>query len=418
MSIGIYGVGFVGKEVAELAVERGRSVACVDVDPSVVERIEAEEYLAVGDHERVSATTDGAAVAAEADTCLVTVPTPVDRAERVDLGPLRAASETIAEGLRSRDAPEPCLVVVESTIPPGTARREIAEVFDTYGLELGTDYYLAAVPERVDPGNEAWPLERIPRVVGALSEPGLERATAFYDNLLDAEVHPVDSVEIAEVSKIVENAFRDINIAFANEIAVSLDSLDVDARSAIEAAATKPFGFMSFDPGAGVGGHCIPVDPHLLIGEAEDAGFTHELLTVARTINSRMPEYVADMTVDALTRERVLPQDATALLLGRAFKPDLADDRNSPYFGVREGLADYDVTVETYDPILAAESSVDSPYQPVDAVVVVTDHEAFADLDPERFAELGVSTVVDGRDAFDAEAVEAAGLRYEAVGEV
>ncbi|QLH82645.1 nucleotide sugar dehydrogenase [Halosimplex pelagicum] len=418
MSIGIYGVGFVGKEVAELAVERGRSVACVDVDPEVVERIEAEEYLAVDDHDRVSATTDGAAVAAEADTCLVTVPTPVDGAERVDLGPLRAASETIGEGLRGRDAAEPCLVVVESTIPPGTARREIAEVFDTYGLELGTDYYLAAVPERVDPGNEAWPLEAIPRVVGALSEPGLERATAFYDRLLDAEVHPVDSVEIAEVSKIVENAFRDINIAFANEIAVSLDSLDVDARSAIDAASTKPFGFMGFEPGAGVGGHCIPVDPHLLIGEAEDAGFTHELLSVARTINNQMPEYVADMTVDALTRERVLPQDATALLLGRAFKPDLADDRNSPYFPIREGLTDYDVTVETYDPVLAAESSVDSPYQPVDAVVVVTDHEAFADLDPERFADLGVSTVVDGRDVFDAEAVEAAGLRYDAVGEV
>ena len=418
MSIGIYGVGFVGKEVAELAVERGRSVACVDVDPEVVERIESGEYLAVDDQDRVSATTDGAAVAAEADTCLVTVPTPVDGAERVDLGPLRAASETIAEGLRGRDASEPCLVVVESTIPPGTARREIAEVFDTYGLELGTDYHLAAVPERVDPGNDDWPLEAIPRVVGALSEPGLERATAFYDRLLDAAVHPVDSVEIAEVSKILENAFRDINIAFANEIAVSLDSLDVDARSAIEAAATKPFGFMGFEPGAGVGGHCIPVDPHLLIGEAEDAGFTHELLTVARTINNQMPEYVADMTVDALTRERVLPQDATALLLGRAFKPDLADDRNSPYFGVREGLTEYDVDVETYDPVLTAESSVDSPYQPVDAVVVVTDHEAFADLDPERFADLGVSAVVDGRDVFDAEAVEAAGLRYDAVGEV
>jgi nucleotide sugar dehydrogenase len=418
MSIGIYGVGFVGKEVAELAVERGRSVACVDVDPEVVERIEAEEYLTVDDWERVTATTDGAAVAAEADTCLVTVPTPVDGAERVDLGPLRAASETIAEGLRGRDTAEPCLVVVESTIPPGTARREIAAVFDTYGLELGTDYHLAAVPERVDPGNEAWPLEAIPRVVGALTDEGLERASAFYDDLLDAEVHPVDSVEIAEVSKIVENAFRDINIAFANEIAVSLDSLDVDARSAIEAASTKPFGFMGFEPGAGVGGHCIPVDPHLLIGEAEDAGFTHELLTVARTINSQMPEYVADMTVDALTRERVLPQDASVLLLGRAFKPDLADDRNSPYFGVRDGLADYDVTVETYDPVLAAESSVDSPYQPVDAVVVVTDHESFTDLDPRRFADRGVSAVVDGRDVFDADAVEAAGLRYEAVGEV
>ena len=418
MSIGIYGVGFVGKEVAELAVARGRSVTCVDVDPAVVERIEAEEYLAVADHDRVSATTDGAAVAAEADTCLVTVPTPVDGAERVDLGPLRSAAETIGEGLRGREGTDPCLVVVESTVPPGTVRREIAEIFDTYGLERGVDYHLAAVPERVDPGNDEWPLEAIPRVVGALSEAGLERATAFYDDLLDAAVHPVDSVEIAEVSKIVENAFRDINIAFANEIAVSLDALDVDARAAIEAAGTKPFGFMGFEPGAGVGGHCIPVDPHLLIGEAEDAGFTHELLTVARAINNRMPEYVAEMTVDALTRERVLPQDASVLLLGRAFKPDLADDRNSPYFGIRAELADHDVTVETYDPVLPEASTVDSPYQPVDAVVVVTDHAEFADLDPERFADAGVSVVVDGRDALDAAAVEAAGLRYEAVGEV
>ncbi|WP_436909438.1 nucleotide sugar dehydrogenase [Halosimplex marinum] len=418
MSIGIYGVGFVGKEVAELAADRGRSVTCVDIDPEVVERIESEEYLAVEDWSSVSATTDGAAVASEADTCIVTVPTPLDDARRVDLTPLRAAAETIGEGLRSREASEPCLVVVESTVPPGTVRRELAEVFDTYGLTAGTDYYLGAAPERVDPGNDAWPLERIPRVVGALTDGGRDRIEAFYDGLLDAEVHPVDSVEIAEVSKIIENAFRDINIAFANEIAVSLDSLGIDAGSAIEAADTKPFGFMAFEPGAGVGGHCIPVDPHLLIGEAEDAGFTHELLTVARTINNQMPEYVADLTVDALTRERVFPQDAEVLLLGRAFKPDIADDRNSPYFPLRESLAEYDVDVETYDPVLEAERSVDSPYQSADAVVVVTDHDEFDGLDPERFAALGVSAVVDGRDVFDAEAVEAAGLRYEGVGRV
>jgi len=173
---------------------------------------------------------------------------------------------------------------------------------------------------------------------------------------------------------------------------------------------------MEFSPGAGVGGHCIPIDPHLLIGEAEDEGFTPELLTVARRINNQMPTHVTDLTIQALTREEVLPQNATVLLLGRAFKPDLPDERNSPYFEIREQLSEYDVTVETFDPVLDDASSVSSPYQSVDAVVVVTDHSEFTTLDPERFAELGVAAIIDGRDAFDAESVASSGIRYEGVG--
>ena len=416
MTIALYGVGFVGRDVAELVVERGRSLICVDIDHEVVDRINARSYLSVDDWHRVSATTDGTAAASRVSTCLVTVPTPLDSANTVDLSALRSAAETIASGLQKATSGEPTLVVIESTVPPGTVREAIAAIFERHGLERGTDFFLAAVPERVDPGTDEWPLEAIPRVAGALTSEGLTSAVELYDWLLDAHVHPVDTVEIAEASKVIENAFRDINIAFANEVALSLDSLGVDAQSTIDAAATKPFGFMAFEPGAGVGGHCIPIDPYFLINEAEDAGFRHELLTVARRINDRMPRYVADLTVRALTRAEMLPQDATALLLGRSFKPDLADDRNSPYFSIRDRLREYGVSTETYDPMLSDASSVDSPYQSVDAVVSVTDHSEFAELDPHRFANLGVATIVDGRNVFDPETVESVGLCYEGVG--
>jgi len=353
-------------------------------------------------------------VATVADVVVIAVPTPLDSSYTVDLSALRAATRDVAAGLD--DATGTPLVVVESTVPPRTTDTVVARILESAGHAVGEDVYLAHAPERIDPGDEEWPVEGLPRVVGAVTADGREVADAFYQEFLDAEVHVVGSPGVAEAAKIIENAFRDINIAFVNEIALLLEGLGVDATEALDAAATKPFGFMRFEPGAGVGGHCIPVDPHLLIDRANQSGFDHRMLKLARDINERMPERVARKTIEALNAARVPPYDATVLLLGKAFKPDVSDTRNSPYFDLNAELDRYDCTVETYDPMLEGESTVDSPYVDADAVVLVTAHEELTDLDPQGLAANGVTVLIDGRNALNSERIERAGITYVGVG--
>jgi nucleotide sugar dehydrogenase len=308
------------------------------------------------------------------------------------------------------------LVVVESTVPPLTTDTVVAGILESAGHAVGEDVYLAHVPERIDAGNEEWPVERLPRVVGAVTAEGREVADAFYWEFLDAEVHIVGSPGVAEAAKIIENAFRDINIAFVNEFALSLEGLGIDATETLAAAATKPFGFMRFEPGVGVGGQCIPVDPHLLIDRANQSGFDHRMLKLARDINEQMPKRVARKIIEALNAARVPPYDATVLLLGKTFKPDVSDTRNSPYFDLKAELDRYDCTVETYDPMLEEESTVDSPYVDADAVVLVTAHEELIDLDPKGLAANGVSVLIDVRNALNRERIERAGITYVGVG--
>ncbi|WP_254272260.1 nucleotide sugar dehydrogenase [Haloarcula marina] len=409
--LAVFGLGYVGSEVAMLASERGFEVTGVDTDSTVVQ---AAQDAPLTTSERFTATTDGAAAVTGADTVVVTVPTPIDSSFSVDLSALQAVCETVATGLP--ESPGGTLVVVESTIPPGTVSDIVAPAFEDLGHVPGQDVQLAHAPERIDPGNDEWSLAEIPRVVGADNDSGLDAAVTFYERLLDASIHPVSSTAAAAASKIIENAYRDINIAFVNEIATTLEQLGIDTTEVLDAADTKPFGFTRFSPGAGVGGHCIPIDPYFLIEKATSKDLNSRFLETAREINDKMPRYVADKTIHYLVRSGRLPQHASVLLLGKAFKPDIPDTRNSPYFPIRTALETYDVSIHTYDPLLPSESTVESPYQPVDAVVLVTDHEAFRGLDPERLADRGVEVVVDGRNVLDADAIRAAGLRYAGVG--
>lgn len=413
----VVGLGYVGAEVARLGAERGHQVTAVDVDRALVERINAGERFPADLSDRITATTDGVSGARDADTVVVAVPTPVDASRSLDLTILKAAMEAVSEGIAAGDPSETPQVVIESTIPPGTTRGVAKEILEAEGLVVGDEVHLSHAPERIDPGRDGWPIERIPRVVGSITEEGLSDALAFYDDLLHAEVHPTPSPEVAECAKIIENAFRDVNIAFVNELALSLDRLDVDVSAVLDAAATKPFGFMRFSPGVGVGGHCIPVDPYMLIEEAAKSDFDHRFLKLARDINDRMPRYVAEKTVKALLNARILPQESRVLLLGRAFKPEVADTRNTPHGPMARWLTDeYGVTVETYDPHVPEESTVESAYEPVDAVVLITAHEAFDDLDFERLAGAEVRVFVDGRNGFEESAVTGAGLAYVGVG--
>lgn len=413
----VLGLGFVGAEVARLGAEREFQVSAVDVDPDVVDTVNTGEMFPDQLNEQISATTDAKGTVASADSIVIAVPTPLDSGRSLNLSILSEAVLTTAEGIAGSSSDTPPLVVIESTIPPGTVRGVAMGIFEDQGLTVGEDVYLAHAPERIDPGSDGWPLERIPRVVGAVTDDGLNEVVRLYDELLEADVHPVPTPEVAECAKIIENAFRDVNIAFVNELALSLDRLQIDVSAVLDAAATKPFGFMRFSPGAGVGGHCIPVDPYMLIEEAAKSDFDHQFLKLARDINDRMPRYVAEKTVKALIKEGILPQDSRVLLLGKAFKPDVPDTRNTPHDQLAKWLCEeYGVTVESYDPVLSENSSVDSPYASVDAVVLVTAHEAFDDLDFRCLASEGVRLFVDGRNAFDSDEVKDSGLRYVGVG--
>jgi nucleotide sugar dehydrogenase len=414
--VGIIGLGYVGREVAKLAVNRGYDVVAFDIDEEVLTGLREGSLIEGVDPVDVDVVTDGATVGALADVVVLAVPTPLDSSYSVDLNPLVDATEAVAAGIVNNDSKP--LVVVESTVPPRTTETVVAKGIEATGHVVGEDCYLAHAPERIDPGNEEWSLERLPRVVGSMTDEGREVATAFFEEFLNAEVHSVSSPAEAEAAKIIENAYRDINIAFVNEIALSLEGLNIDAPSALDAAATKPFGFQRFNPGAGVGGHCIPVDPYLLIDSANrsESKFDHRLLKIARSVNDRMPVHVANRTVRALNDVRIPPYEARVLVLGKTFKPGVTDIRNSPYFRIVAELEEYDCRVETYDPLLPEDSTVTSPYVDADAVVLVTAHKELVNIDPARLAENGVSVVVDGRNAFDQSAIEREGLIYRGVG--
>lgn len=405
----IFGLGYVGREVASATSETAYSVIGVDKDPSVIAAIKNGNILANVDFEYI--TTDGKTAIADADIMVVAVPTPVNDEKIVGLTALREITDLVA----NTEYKEPPLFIVESTIPPGTISDIIVPKMEDAGMSVGEDIFVAHSPERINPGTE-WSITDIPRVVGATSDEGLHRTVNFYEKIIEADVYGVESPEIAEASKIIENAYRDVNIAFVNEIALALDHLDIDVNAALDAADTKPFGFKRFYPGIGVGGHCIPIDPYFLIRKSASEGFNNRFLKYAREVNDSMPSHIAQKTIKELNRANLLPKGSRVVLLGKAFKANVRDTRNSPYYDIKSELEEYGVKVETYDPNLPEDSTVNSPYSSADAVIVVTAHDEFESLSFERMATAGVQILVDGRNIYNPEKVREEGIIYTGVG--
>lgn len=412
-SLAVFGLGYVGREIASLALNRGMDVYGVDDDSAVIAALESKQPFHGAPGTFYPSTAEEDAVS-PAEAIMVAVPTPLLSSYEVDLSPLRSVCQSIAEALTPSDSPLP--IIIESTIPPGTISDVIVPIFKKENLVVGDDIFLAHVPERIDPNNDDWPLEDIPRVIGGMTPEGTRTVAEIYTQLLDAEVYEVGSTSVAAAAKIIENAYRDINIAFVNEIALTLDQLNLDVKEALDAAATKPFGFTRFSPGAGVGGHCIPIDPYFLMEKARYNGSNNRFLKSARSTNDYMPKYVAQKTIRTLVQEGTLPQDTTVLLLGKAFKPDVEDSRNSPYHTIYSELASYDMTIETYDPYLPDESTVNSEYSSADTVILVTAHQQFRNLSFDRLAQNGVNLFVDGRNIYNPEQTEAADIKYIGVG--
>src|SRR5262249_47059901 len=341
---------------------------------SYIEDVPSEVLKPLVDDGLVAATTDYDELR-DTDAILVALPTPLSRQREPDLRILVAAAAQIATRLRPGH-----LVVLESTTYPGTTRGQVLPILEAgSGLQAGKDFHLAFSPERVDPGREDWTTKNVPKVVGGIDDASTAAAAALYGAAID-EVHPVSSPEAAELTKLLENIFRSVNIALVNELAQLCDRMDIDVWEVIEAAATKPFGFMSFKPGPGLGGHCIPVDPFYLTWKAREYGFSTEFIELAGKVNESMPYFCRSLVSKALHPPRQHSiKGSRILVLGVAYKADIADTRESPAVKLIGLLQSAGAEVAYHDPHVPSleENGIalsSSPLEPAgyDCVVVVT----------------------------------------------
>ena len=406
--VGVIGLGYVGLPLVLLFEESGFPVLGFDVDANKTEALaRGESYIRHIGVERIRQTFRGGGAEAttdfdrlaECDAILICVPTPLGPHREPDLKYIRMTAETIAKVLRPGQ-----LIVLESTTYPGTTREELLTRFAARGLACGTDYFVAFSPEREDPGNERFNTKSIPKVVGGIDEPSLRAATALYAAVIDRVV-PVRSAEVAESAKLLENIFRAVNIALVNEMKVVFDRMGINVWEVIEAAKTKPFGFMPFYPGPGLGGHCIPLDPFYLTWKAAEYGTWARFIELAGEINTSMPRYVVDKTVEGINQQGKSIVGATVLVLGLSYKADIDDDRESPSFELIELLQERGAVVSYCDPYVPAArrgrkhdlglESVPCTAEELakyDAVLVSTPHSQFKDPSLWTKVKLAVDT--------------------------
>ena len=390
VTFGVIGLGYVG---LPLSVEAGRSglkVIGFDINTAVVTGVNAgrshiqdltdADVASLLDQGLLEATTDMRRLA-ECDAVSICVPTPLSKTRDPDVSYIIAASEAVAAALRPGQ-----LIVLESTTYPGTTREVMQPALERTGLVVGEDFHLCFSPERVDPGNETWTTKNTPKVIGGLTEACSDAGTAFYERFIDRVVR-VSSVEAAELTKILENTFRAVNIGLVNEVALIADLLGVDVWEVIDAAATKPFGFMKFTPGPGLGGHCIPVDPHYLAWKMRTLNYKTRFIDLASEINAEMPIFVADKVREVLNRKRLAVNGSKIVLLGVAYKRDIDDVRESPALDVFKLLEADGADVAYHDPFVPewkedgvtrrSQTLTDELLSGADAVVILTDHTDF-----------------------------------------
>lgn len=420
-SVAVIGLGYVGLPLAALAVEKGykvygvthgtqkvklinRGVNTLPDEPSIAPTIAKKKIIATTSYNNVK----------KADIVVVCVPTPVDHLYNPDLGPVISATKGILKNMKKGQ-----LIIIESTINPGVCEEVVLPILEYTGKKVGKDFELAHCPERIDPGNPKWNVRNIPRCVGSVTSKGAVRAAKFYRSILEGEVRVMKSIKEAEATKIIENTFRDINIAYVNELAKSFDMLGIDVYDVIQGAATKPFAFMAHYPSVGVGGHCIAVDPYYLIERARQAGFDHKFLKLAREINNSMPAYTVGKLRDALNQIGKSVKGTTVGVLGLSYKANVGDIRESPSLKVIELLQGLGAKVEVYDPYFPDKSTVKSLealLKGVEAIVLATNHKSFLELKPEAYKRAHVRVVIDGKNALNKDALQKLGVIYKGIG--
>jgi UDP-N-acetyl-D-glucosamine dehydrogenase len=403
-TIAIIGAGYVGVPLADTFGKAGHSIVLVDVQPGRVEQLNrGESYVEDVPSERVKKLLDAGRLRAtldydelrEADSIVIALPTPLSDQREPDLSIVLDATRGIAQRLKKGH-----LVVLESTTYPGTTRESLKPILEESGLKAGEDFHLAFSPERVDPGREDWTTTTTPKIVGGLTEACTQRAVELYETALET-VLPVSSPEAAELTKLLENIFRSVNIALVNELAQLCDRMDLDIWEVVDAASTKPFGFMRFDPGPGLGGHCLPVDPFYLSWKARQYDFYTEFIELAGKVNANMPYFCRSLISQAMNHGRELSlKGSRILLLGVSYKADVRDTRESPALKLIELLRNGGADVAYHDPHVPelseqGLSSVALEPAEYDCVAIVTAHSS---IDYDQVVEQA-PLVVDFRNA-------------------
>jgi len=403
--VAIVGAGYVGLPLGRCFAEAGIPVVLVDIDAerveainrgeSHVEDVPSETLRTLLEAGTLSATTNYDAVR-DADAIVVALPTPLSANREPDLTIVMSAAREVGRRLRTGH-----LVSLESTTYPGTTREEVLPILAGSGLEVGKDFYLAFSPERIDPGREDWTVKTTPKVVGGVTPACTEQAVAFYKRAIDTVVS-VSSPEAAELTKLLENIFRSVNIALVNELAQLCDRMHVDVWEVVEAAATKPFGFMSFKPGPGLGGHCLPVDPFYLAWKAREFDFYTEFIELAGKVNENMPYFCLEKITRALNSDEKSVKGSHVHLVGVSYKADVGDLRESPALKLVELLRDEGAEVSYHDPHVSelpdhglTSVDLDGSVGKADCVAIVTAH---AGIDYAKLAEKA-QLVVDFRNA-------------------
>ena len=399
-TVGVVGLGYVGLPLAvEVARSGFRVIGCdisapvcagINAGKSHVEDVSTDSLADYVKQGKITATTDFSRLA-ECDAISICVPTPLNKTKDPDLSYVVSAAESCKAGLRPGQ-----LIILESTTYPGTTREVLLPIFESTGLKVGVDFALCFSPERVDPGNPVWQTRNTPKVIGGITPRCTELALLLYGKVFEKLV-PVESPEAAELVKVYENTFRMINIALVNELAQACDKLGLDVWGVIDAAATKPFGFMKFTPGPGLGGHCIPLDPHYLSWKMRTLHFRTRMIELASEINAEMPGYVVTKATDALNQRTKSMKGSRILVLGVAYKKDIGDLRESPALDIISLLEEKGAKVSYHDPHVS--SIQDDGHTPIknlpmksvaltdetlkaqDLVIIVTDHK---DMDYTR----------------------------------
>ncbi|EHJ02313.1 nucleotide sugar dehydrogenase [Clostridium sp. DL-VIII] len=388
--VGVVGLGYVGLPLAVEKANAGYQTIGFDVQEQKVKMVnEGKNYIGdvvdetlkkLVEAKTLQATTDFSFVK-DVDTICICVPTPLDLYKQPDLSYVVSSTKSVAEYLHKG-----MLVILESTTYPGTTEEVLKPILEESGLKCGEDFFLAFSPERVDPGNKDFNTKNTPKVVGGCSEDCTEVAAALYRNILEGDIHTVSSPAVAEMEKILENTFRNINIGLANEMAILCNRMGIDVWEVIDAAKTKPYGFMPFYPGPGLGGHCIPLDPFYLEWKAKEYDYHTRLIETSGEINDSMPEFVLDNVMKILNKNKKALNGAKVLLMGVAYKNDIDDYRESPAFKVIELLEKNGADLKVNDPYCPTSKYKGKVYNSVDwkevideadIVIITTNHSCY-----------------------------------------
>ncbi|MDA3814806.1 MAG: nucleotide sugar dehydrogenase [Patescibacteria group bacterium] len=419
--IAIIGLGYVGLPLAVRCAEKGYNVYGIDLEKDKIDKIKKgispieEDFIEERKVflKKINATTSFTPIK-KADISIICVPTPVDEQFFPILDIVESAATAVAKNCKKGQ-----LVIVESTINPGVCEEVVEPIFANHGLKEGKDYFLAHCPERINPGDEKWNVANIARVVGSMSAKGTSTAKKFYESIVDATIKPMNSIREAEAVKIVENSFRDINLAFVNELAKSFDQMGINVKDVIDGASTKPFAFMPHYPGRGVGGHCIPVDPYYLIERAKKSGFDHHFLRVARQINNSMPNYTVEVLQDLLNEVKIQMKGTTVGILGLSYKANVNDLRESPSFKIIKELEKKKSKILKYDPHVLEQSdtkNINNFLKKCDALILSTNHKEFLEINPELFKKNKINDIVDGMNCLDYKKIKKLGIKYHGIG--